>query len=414
MDAKERLPGLDLLRLLAVVMVLLAHLVMIPKSPAWIQPYMCYGSLGVSLFFVLSGFLVSGLLFNEYRNRRSMSIRRFYVRRAWKIYPPLYLMLAVTYFYNRAVIGWRIPDRVIFSELLFVQNYFRWYWSHTWSLAVEEHFYIGLPLLLGVLARRARGKGDPFAAIPRLVFFSLIFFPAVRLLNYAYRAEYSFQTHIFATHLRLDALFFGVGIAYWRQFRSLQFDRLRPWRHGFIAGGVALLALERRMALPSDLSTVFYHTLGLTLEFLASGAVMIGVLHCRFPKNAVVIWLSRLGRYSYPIYLWHLAMIYWVVPYLHTDWHVKAAFYLIAAFFIGIPISRLTETPMLNLRDRLYPSLASQPSVVLHYKIDREQLRRYRIARHGLPLKRGSTSPRGTEFELGEPISFRRPEESEA
>jgi peptidoglycan/LPS O-acetylase OafA/YrhL len=371
---------------------------------------MGYGSFGVNLFFVLSGFLVSGLLFSEYRARGSMSIKRFYVRRAWKIYPPLYLMLVITYVYERAVVGWRIPDKTIFSEMFFITNYYRSYWNHTWSLAVEEHFYITLPLLLAFMLWRGRGKADPFAAIPRLAMWGVVLFAAIRLLNFAYRTEYSYQTHVFATHLRLDALLFGVGIAYFYHFQRPSFDRLRALRYALMAGGVALLAMQRHMPLPGDLGVVYYHTLGLSVEFLAGAALMIGVLHCNIPKNAWTTTLARLGAYSYSIYLWHMATIYWVLPHVNFDWHVKAMLYLVAAFLIGIPMAKLAEAPMLKLRDRLYPSFATQPAVVSPGSADRRPPRRFRLVggSREVSTELAPTGNGAAAFEREGSIAFRR------
>ncbi|HUQ46021.1 MAG TPA: acyltransferase family protein [Gemmatimonadaceae bacterium] len=100
-SAAPRLPGLDLLRLLAVLMVFGRHMWDTPESwPAgarlFVSMWQRGGWVGVDLFFVLSGFLVSGLLFAEFRASGRISPLRFYARRAWKIYPPYFVMLAIT------------------------------------------------------------------------------------------------------------------------------------------------------------------------------------------------------------------------------------------------------------------------------------------------------------------------------
>ena len=152
-----RMLGLDLLRLLAIVLVLGRHIEVPPDAwhSAFRELFVAWkdnGGLGVDLFFVLSGFLVSGLLFREYITLGDISVTRFYARRAWKIYPSFYFLIAFTYFYYLYVIGYRIPVGVMFSELFFLQSYLRGAWNQTWSLAVEEHFYIALPLVLLFLA----------------------------------------------------------------------------------------------------------------------------------------------------------------------------------------------------------------------------------------------------------------------
>src|SRR5277367_6183127 len=132
---------LDVLRCVAVVTVILHHS---GDSTFFTQA----GWTGVDLFFVLSGFLISGLLFSEYKKRRAISFKRFYIRRGLKIYPAFYVFLLVT-----AVGGWWgfhsvAPATMYLNEIFFVMNYLGGVWTHTWSLGVEEHFYIILPIFL--------------------------------------------------------------------------------------------------------------------------------------------------------------------------------------------------------------------------------------------------------------------------
>ena len=119
--------------------------------------------MGVDLFFVLSGFLVSGLLFSEYRNRGELRPWRFLARRGFKIYPGFYILLLASWL----LFARFVPHINFLYEALFVQNYLARVWNHTWSLAVEEHFYIGLTILLWGLARFRGGK-NPFNALPGL------------------------------------------------------------------------------------------------------------------------------------------------------------------------------------------------------------------------------------------------------
>ena len=122
------------------------------------------GWLGVDLFFVLSGFLISNLLFSEYRKTERISLRTFYLRRALKLYPGFYLLLFSTVVFC-AIAGRRITLRGTLGEFFFVQNYLGGLWGHTWSLAVEEHFYLILPVLLIFLAARSPA-GRPFERLP--------------------------------------------------------------------------------------------------------------------------------------------------------------------------------------------------------------------------------------------------------
>ena len=139
----KRIKGLDELRGVAILLVLGAH-----------QPInkilTLSGWTGVTLFFVLSGFLVSGLLFKEYQQNGTITPARFLARRAVRIYPPFYVMLFTTvlisYFTDLKMTEpkWRggaaLPLSNFLSEIFFLQNYHPGLWGQCWSLAVEEHF----------------------------------------------------------------------------------------------------------------------------------------------------------------------------------------------------------------------------------------------------------------------------------
>ena len=121
-----RLSQIDFLRGIAVILVLFRHFKIVPVlySIGWI---------GVDLFFVLSGYLVSGLLFKEYQKFGSIKPGLFLIRRGFKIYPLFYLAIGMTVVINyflKGTINW---SQVI-PELIFVQNYFKGLWNHTWSL----------------------------------------------------------------------------------------------------------------------------------------------------------------------------------------------------------------------------------------------------------------------------------------
>ena len=112
------------------------------------------GWIGVDLFFVLSGFLVSGLLFNEIKNTGKVNPKLFLIRRGFKIYPAFYFFffstLAIRYLINDLM----FPLPKILSEIFFLQSYLDNIWLHTWSLAIEEHFYIFIAILLWVLYKK--------------------------------------------------------------------------------------------------------------------------------------------------------------------------------------------------------------------------------------------------------------------
>jgi len=149
---------LDFLRCLAVTLVIGRHYDILAL---WHR----VGWTGVDLFFVLSGFLISGLLFGEYRSHGRIRVGRFLIRRGFKIYPAFYVFIAWS-LGCYALLGKSIPWGKFVAETVFVQNYLPGVWTHTWSLAVEEHFYFALPLVLLALVRIGRNAADPFRSIP--------------------------------------------------------------------------------------------------------------------------------------------------------------------------------------------------------------------------------------------------------
>jgi len=356
------LVALDLLRLLAIVLVLGRHM---PIPEAWpasgkflFLTWKRGGWVGVDLFFVLSGFLVSGLLFSEYKSRGSLGVGRFYLRRGWKIYPPFFVLIAATVLMNLRE-GWSIPTAALASELLFLQSYLPGLWNHTWSLAVEEHFYLLLPVLLALMLRWSRAPPTPLRPILSLAAGVAVFALAGRLLNWYLRPSYGNLTHLFASHLRMDSLFFGVAISYVYHFHSSRFDRLFARRRRFLMLGGAFL-LAPAFAFPLE-TTPFIYTIGLTIFDVGSGMMLVGILMYQIPSGLLVDALAKLGSYSYSIYLWHMFVLVWAIPLVEgtldreLETGTRLVMYFVGSFGLGIAMAKVVEVPVLRIRDRWLP-----------------------------------------------------------
>jgi peptidoglycan/LPS O-acetylase OafA/YrhL len=240
MSSPARIQSLDILRFFAVVGVIGAHsypMTMFdgydPISVAISSVALKIGGWGVDLFFVLSGFLVSGLLFSEYKRNGSVDVKRFYVRRGFKIYPALYFLLACSILYDLAnpfLVWWHARDAWdgYLATTLFVQNYYdpaHMIWFHTWSLPIEEHFYLILPLVLIGLGRISKWRADAFKYLPKL--FTVV---AVIILVNRFFLDVTNHPSLsvagFWTHLRIDELFFGVCYLVLLAFRIRKAFRL--------------------------------------------------------------------------------------------------------------------------------------------------------------------------------------------
>jgi peptidoglycan/LPS O-acetylase OafA/YrhL len=364
MEGPRRDRWLDALRGVAVLLVLGRHL----ELPADAHPLLaCWqrgGWVGVDLFFVLSGFLVSGLLFREYRRSGSLLLWRFLVRRAFRIYPAFFVLLGCTWLVSQVLHTPRVSGRAFLVEMLFVQNYFRGVWNHTWSLAVEEHFYIGLPLLLLGLAWMGRRTSDPFRSLVPLGAVTVVVLAGLRCLN-SWRQPYSNPTHLFPTHLRADSLLAGVLLAYAWHFHRTAFDQFVGRRRRLLlCAGMACFV----PAFMFDLETAWLvSTVGLSL--FALGAVLVIAAGLGGDAPSLARWLAPVGGCSYSIYLWHVPVLIWGVPLAEhavgyrLDNGVRMLVYLAGSLMVGAGMAWLIEKPALRLRDAWIPSTSERRTI---------------------------------------------------
>jgi peptidoglycan/LPS O-acetylase OafA/YrhL len=355
---------LDVLRAVAIMMVLSAHVVLIHTPRWWERPIVDHGWAGVDLFFVLSGYLISGLLFAEFQKTGGIRFKRFAFRRAMKIWPPLYALTS-------AVLAWRLyhdfslkPVIPFVRDLLFLDSYLPGTYGHFWSLAVEEHFYILLPICLFLMLRAAPRSDNPFRAIPILFLivasFALltrigaaIVTPAKAGVPIAVSFEsFDYYAHFYPTHLRIDSLMFGVLLGYYDNFHGSRLRRaVRDRRLACLLASVLLLL---PCFLLSQFSPVLY-TVGFTSTYLGFGLLMLVFLETSLPERGPLAWMSRalarIGQYSYSIYLWHISVLLFCAEYIHL--RPSVAWYFVGSIIVGIAMSKLIEIPTLRLRDRL-------------------------------------------------------------
>ena len=372
--ASNRLVGLDILRIVAVFLVLGRHFPEpYPTTDHWIgwffHQWRECGWAGVDQFFVLSGFLVGGLLIQERQKYGGIRLARFLIRRGFKIYPAFYVMVAVTLLFQR-----QFDLSRLLSELLFVQNYFPGLWTHTWSLAVEEHFYLLLSVALTGLAIR---QFVPWALAVCAVL------PIWRLVHSWQHPVYLPMTHLFPTHLRLDSLLWGVLLAVWYYQERTHFVQF--WTRfrvpALLAGSGAFVALCGLPAgEPTVLSAHFVHTIGLTLLAWASAALVSVSITRPWRDTRLLRLIQRVGQNSYSIYLWHM-LIFQALFVTHVPTKIVAALHLpatilqstwarewncvifiLASILWGIATAKLIEFPVLHLRDRLFPSRLNRPA----------------------------------------------------
>jgi len=292
--AGSHLPALDGLRAVAVFTVVASHSNLPLRIP---------GDLGVSAFFVLSGFLITRLLVRERERTGEVSIRRFYLRRTMRIFPAYYAFLLLSYALD-ARAGQLWSNTLLANALTYTVNYFNAFnhhpstsVAHAWSLAVEEQFYLLWPLAFVILAtrgRRALVTGVGLAALGAVAWRSWLFLGAHVDPSYVYNA---FDT-------RLDNL--GVGcllalaVDYDTVVATAGWVAKRSW---FPILTVALL-LTSRLAMPES----YHYSIGFTVDALLVAILIVQLL--QLYRTRLWSWLEwptvrYLGAISYPIYLYH-------------------------------------------------------------------------------------------------------------
>ncbi len=353
---------LDFLRGLAILLVLDFHAPIHWMSfPLHLLGFPNFGWAGVDIFFILSGFLVGGLLMREWRTTRSIDHRRFLIRRGFKIWPQYYVFLAVM-----LLTGHRSLHDLT-GNLLNVQNYTGGI-PHTWSLAVEEHAYLGLTLALVVAARlRLRMRS------------LLLFFGAIALAVPLLRLYLALHGHEVAnrTHTRVDGIALGVILAVVFHFAPAAFRRAQRARLvWFLLAAASLLFLRFQTDAPwsASLGWTAADLLGIALLMLLYRPASFGDLPIRPSAKSgasdarsrpyrLIAWI---GVYSYGIYLWHVSVIAPSVALAARLPHALASTWLalapiVGGIALGALFTAIVELPALRLRDRLFPRRSGPP-----------------------------------------------------
>jgi peptidoglycan/LPS O-acetylase OafA/YrhL len=307
---------------MAVLMVLLLHFVgdVTPTSSVEraIVGVASYGNYGVELFFVLSGFLITGILYDTHNKPRYF--RNFCMRRLLRIFPLYYGVLALVFFVAPLIPLLRGPtldylaDRQVWAWLYAVNIYMakqgEWsfsYLNHFWSLAIEEHFYFIWPLVVYLLARRPRTliavslAASLFAMLARLIG-SLM--------------GLSWWTTYLLTPFRLDGLALGAFLAVTaRQSRGLEWlVRVLPLVAAVVGGLLALTFVWTRLASRQGLELVLPVRAALILTLLACLLVCALIAPERSATSRVLRsrFMVFLGTYSYGLYVFHHFISYYL------------------------------------------------------------------------------------------------------
>jgi peptidoglycan/LPS O-acetylase OafA/YrhL len=336
-------PALDGFRGVAILLVLLHHLRL---------PYPTGGFVGVDIFFVLSGFLITSLLCEEQSQFGSIKFGYFYQRRALRLLPALILLIAAVM--TLALLSGS-PSRIrelgkcSLAALLYAMNWLtaldRIAWSplsHTWSLSSEEQFYLAWPLLLwGLLALKGRPRTVIGLVIGLILALTVYRAWVWQLHHSAQRVYYCLDTHA-------DGLITGCLLALLFSQGVLSAHlRIGPW------GWPALLLIAEVAAVgTTDSSAIWYG--GLSAVNISAAVIITSVL-CA-PESALAKFLGStplvwMGRLSYGIYLWHYPIFLQAEKTLGSKGRVVSiGASLAATFTVSSASYYLVERPLLRLK----------------------------------------------------------------
>ncbi len=363
---QPKLNGLDHLRALAITFVFLYHYQMnIFGHPEWLRDVAKFGWTGVDLFFVLSGFLISSQLFSQIKQRGTFSIKDFFIKRFFRILPAFWVVVAIYFCVPTFRERGALPP--LWKVLTFTQNFgldikAAGTFSHAWSLCVEEHFYLVLPLtLIALISLRLLKRG--WWILPLLFVAGFLirhynwnhfYFPYIEekdsWLNW-YKYVY------YPTYNRLDSLLVGVSIAAIYNFLPELWIKVSKFGNLFILLGLGVLTVAYFLC--EEEHSYSASVYGFPLVALGYGLLVIAAIS---PSCFLYKWNSKVTTFiagiSYAVYLSHKGIIFLtqniVKEYgLDEDSHLMMLICIIACIIGAFLLRVLIEKPFLKLRNKI-------------------------------------------------------------
>ncbi len=366
-ELSRRMPGLDLLRSLAITLVFFWHYRQ-TGCGKWVDVIGRFGWIGVDLFFVLSGFLIGGQLMQDIVKGQKIDFKSFYLRRFFRIMPA-YLFVLVMYF----IFPWfaeREGLAPLWRYLTFTQNFGLNYmvhgaFSHAWSLCIEEQFYLLLPLILTViLSVQSRYIGlsvvlGLFVAglLSRYYCYDHFIAPFVDGPVWHDATPQYFEKVYYPTYNRLDGLLAGVSIAGVYHFKPELWQQISKFGNWLLGAGLALLTAFYFICAPliSFRASVF----GFPLVALSFGLIVMAALSQNCVLSRSKVWGARsLATAAYCIYLTHKQLNSLVRELLYfcgfqPDSLVVLICCIMIALLGGSLLHVAIEKPFLRLREKI-------------------------------------------------------------
>lgn len=356
---RDRLPSLDGWRALSILLVLGGHCVHTagfpPRLGTW-APALFDGYLGVRIFFVISGFLITWLLLAEHKRNGRVSLKRFYLRRALRILPVCFAYLGVVALLQ-AFGGFHQGWREWAANLTFFSNFddaLPWTTGHLWSLAIEEQFYLIWPLAFVAL-----GSCGALKPTARVLMVPIAVAPVVRVFVYKgwIPSALGWAFSYYASLSHFDSLAIGCLAAVVAVQRPAAIERVLVQRPLPVSLSALLAILLPALLIREHTGGILSIPLGETLQG-AGVAVLIlqSITLCHSgPFRILNTAPARvLGVLSYSLYLWQ--QLFCSNPRelgLATGWYFSFPTWIVAALAASATSYFLLEKPLLSLRKRL-------------------------------------------------------------
>ena len=363
--AQLKLFGLDHLRALAILLVLGFHYQLQFPHPIWTGWFMKIGWTGVDLFFVLSGFLISSQLFAQIKKGTGISLKTFFIKRFFRILPIYFFIVGVYFLFPYFREKEALPP--LWKFLTFTQNFgleikhFGTF-SHAWSLCVEEHFYLLLPLILIFLTSKNLFAKSywilialPVFGIVFRIYLWNIYYPSNSVIDSS--LPYWTEHIYYPTYNRLDGLLVGVAIAALYQFSPKLWDKILKFGNQIIILSIALLTVVFFSF--ADLGTYSTSIWGFPLISIAYGFLVLGAIS---PSSFLYNWNSKIttliSTLSYAIYLSHKGIIHLVQELfakLGVDKNSNLMFLvcIVVCIIIAWLLNLTIEKPFMKMRDKI-------------------------------------------------------------
>jgi peptidoglycan/LPS O-acetylase OafA/YrhL len=356
--APGHIPSLDGIRAASFLLVFLGHAVPIRFS------HLIPPGFGVTVFFVLSGYLITTLLRMEHDAMGTISFRNFYLRRVLRIWPPFYIVLFVSVILVKAgFLSGGTEPAPVFALAAHVGNYWRIFkglegtpggTSVYWSLAVEEHFYLVFPLFYLAVRKHLPSANRQLAAI--VVVCVLVCVWRLVLCTVLDASEDHLAK---ATDTRLDSILIGCGLAIWAN-PVLDPPKLTERTMRYLVVPLALLGLFLTFVVKNR---VFHDAIKNSIQCLALCPLF--VLAMRSPSFGPIRLLntriaSFLGVLSYTLYLIHRGVLDVLGTAFSAPWYVAMVIALPVSILLAYAMYVFVERPCAELRKRLSPSSSGQ------------------------------------------------------